>query len=141
MTRIFFNEIKALEPRPGVTYATEYLIQHRKDRVKLKQHVGKLLEQLAILQQSNPSIIDELQKPDTRFRKSRKGEYYTQWEIIEDMYKESIGRKKDGTPKDFAMAPIGRWNRLFKGTDTEIILDSVDNRSQYNEVFKNDAQF
>jgi hypothetical protein len=46
---------------------------------------------------------------------------------------EAAGKKKNKEPKDFAMAPIERWNKLFDGTEWEIVL------KHYNphELFEN----
>jgi hypothetical protein len=84
-------------------------------------------------------FIKEMNEPLRDFKKSKKGEYYSAWEIVEDMYKEATGRKRDGTPKNYAMAPIGRWNRLFKDTTREIQLELEENRTQFKEVFENDG--
>jgi len=136
MARIFYKEIKQMEPRPGVKYATEYLIQNFRDRKKLKRHIADVLQGIAILEHDCPGFIKQMDEPLREFKKSRQGEYYSAWEIVEDMYKEATGVKRDGTPKDFAMAPIGRWNRLFKDTDREIELELEENRTQFKEVFE-----
>jgi hypothetical protein len=41
------------------------------------------------------------------------------WEIVEDIIGEARGKTRQGLPKDFAQAPIDRWNRLFAGTEYE----------------------
>ena len=48
-----------------------------------------------------------------------KGGNRTLWEIVEDIMGEAHGKTRQGLPKDFAKAPIDRWNKLFKGTDYE----------------------
>ena len=43
-------------------------------------------------------------------------------DIITDMVNEASGKTRQGLPKDFALAPIERWNKLFHGTDYELVL-------------------
>lgn len=125
-----------MAPRAGVNYSTEYLVQEFRDRLKLKRHIASVLADLAVAENKNPALIDELKQPIKSFPKSTKGQYYSAWEIIEDMYNEATGKKKDGTPKDFAMAPIGRWNRLFKDTERMIELEEQHKRSQFGDIFE-----
>ena len=125
-----------MDPRPGVKYSTEYLVQSFRDRLKLKRHVASVIADLAVAEGNNPGTIEELKQPLKSFPKSIKGQYYSAWEIIEDMYNEAMGKKRDGTPKDFAMAPIGRWNKLFAETERVIELEEQHKRSQYGELFE-----
>lgn len=136
MARIFYRSIHKMEPRPGVKYATEYLVQNFRDRKRLTRHIANVLQDIALLEHDRPGFIKEMEQPLKSFPKSTKGQYYSAWEIVEDMYKEATGRKRDGTPKDFAMAPIGRWNKLFKDTDREIVLEEEHLRTQYGELFQ-----
>lgn len=136
MARIFYKTIHKMDPRPGVKYATEYLVQEFRDRKRLTRHVASVLQDIAILEHDRPGFIKEMETPLKDFPKSTRGEYYSAWEIVEDMYNEATGRKRDGTPKDFAMAPIGRWNRLFKDTEREIVLEEQHKRSQFGDIFE-----
>jgi hypothetical protein len=36
-----------------------------------------------------------------------------------DMAQEAQGKTRQGLPKDYAQAPIERWNKLFANTDYE----------------------
>ena len=135
MAKIFYKAIHKMEPRPGVKYATEYLVQTHRDRKKLTRHIANVLQDIAILEHNNPGFIKEMEQPIKGFPKSVKGQYYSAWEIVEDMYKEATGRKRDGMPKDFAMAPIGRWNRLFKDTDRQIDLFEEHQRTNFGDIF------
>ena len=136
MARIFYKTINKMTHRPGVNYATEYLVQDFRDRLKLKRHIASVIADLAIAENKNPALIEELKQPLKAFPKSVKGQYYSAWEIIEDMYNEAVGKKRDGTPKDFAMAPIGRWNKLFANTERTVDLEEQHKRSQYGEMFE-----
>jgi hypothetical protein len=49
------------------------------------------------------------------FRKVDKS-YRTPEEIVQDLLLEAIGQKRNGEHKDFAQAPIERWNRLWADT-------------------------
>ena len=124
-----------MEPRPGVKYATEYLVQTHRDRKKLSRHIATVLQDIAILEHNNPGFIKEMEQPLKAFPKSVKGSYYSAWEIVEDMYKEATGRKRDGLPKDFAMAPIGRWNKLFKDTERQVELLEEHERTKFGDIF------
>lgn len=119
---IRYQRIHEMKPRDGVKYSTKYLKQLPSQREELVKHVHRVVEEIVALmetdRQANDYIMDVQQR---QFPKSN-GERRTIFEIITDMLDQANGKMRGGHPKDFALAPIERWNRLFKGTEYEIAL-------------------
>jgi hypothetical protein len=59
-------------------------------------------------------------------------------EMFEDIIGECRGAKRDGTPKDFARAPIDRWNKLFYDTDyaIDMVESYQDKITTFDSMFK-----
>jgi hypothetical protein len=107
-----------MPPREGLTYSTTYVQQTRQQRAELCSHIKSCVEELARAIEGD-KVWEHLAQQRLRgFNRSR-----TIYTIISDILTEAGGKKKDGSLKDFAKAPIDRWNRLFYDTDYEIILE------------------
>ena len=81
----------------------------------------------------------ESQRPLSGFPKTRGQPNRSMQEILTDMVGEIQGTKTNGKPKDFAAAPIARWNKLFRGSELEFRLQestSTNRANQYNNLFK-----
>lgn len=119
---IRYQKMVRMEPRPGVKYATVYIKQTPQQRQELVDHIRLTVEDLSYIMESNADINDfVMERPQRDFKKSD-GSHRTIIDIILDMVNEAAGRRKDGNLKDFALAPIERWNKLFRGTPREIVL-------------------
>ena len=118
MKTILYRELFKMPPREGVAYSTTSVKQTRAQRDELCRHIKSCVEDLAQAIEGDP-VWEQLAQQRLRgFNRPR-----TIYTIISDLLTEAQGRKKDGSLKDFAKAPIDRWNRLFKDTDYEIILE------------------
>ena len=116
--RILYKNLFKMPPRDGMTYSTTYVQQSREQRSLLCAHIKLCVEELAYAIEGD-EVWEHLAKQRLRgFNRSR-----TIYTIISDLLTEAGGRKKDGSLKDFAKAPIDRWNRLFYDTHYEIILE------------------
>lgn len=107
-----------MPPREGLKYSTTYLQQTSTQRQDLVNHIRLCVEELI-------QVIEQDEEWSLFANRRLQGfnRYRTLYTIISDLLQEANGKRKNGTPKDFAMAPIDRWNRLFKDTDYEIILE------------------
>jgi hypothetical protein len=111
-----------MEPREGLNYSTTYVKQTPEQRKQLVNHCRYVLEQIADAVEGNDELMNWVTWPMNGFpRKGLPNRSIS--DIIADMIQESQGRRSNGQPKDFALAPIERWNKVFKDTPYEIILE------------------
>ena len=116
--RILYKNLFKMPPREGMTYSTTYVQQSREQRALLCAHIKLCVEELASAIEGD-EVWEHLARQRLRgFNRPR-----TIYTIISDLLTEAGGKKKDGSLKDFAKAPIDRWNRLFYDTPYEIILE------------------
>jgi hypothetical protein len=130
MKTIKYQRIEIMEPREGVSYSTKYLKQSLEQRMELTRHVKQAASELLheIERMPDPATINT---PLKGF-KTTTGKNRSAMDILVDMLTEARGKKRDGKPKDYALAPIERWNKLFKGTDYEINLVQADGMKSNN---------
>lgn len=121
MTEIRYQKIHKMEPRDGVKYSTSYLKQTAEQRKQLCKHIRRVVGEIATAVEEDQDLLDFVRTPLKGF-KTTSGQNRTTTDILTDMVNEAKGRKRDGMPKDFALAPIERWNKLFKATEYEIDL-------------------
>ena len=116
--RILYKNLFKMPPRDGMTYSTTYVQQSREQRALLCAHIKLCVEELASVIEGD-LVWEHLATQRLKgFNRPR-----TIYTIISDLLSEAGGKKKDGSLKDFALAPIERWNRLFYDTAYEIILE------------------
>lgn len=115
-----YTKTHKMEKRDGVNYATTYYKQTLEQRKALVKHIYKSSKELVEALDADPEMMRWARETALKgFPKTGKQKNRTCWEIIEDLVCEAQGKRRDGTPKDFAQAPIERWNKLFKDTDYE----------------------
>ena len=120
-TFIGYKDIHKMEPREGLKYSTTYIKQTPGQREILVKHVRRVLEEISDAIEGNEELEEFIKQPLPGFpRKNNSNRSLT--DIISDMIHECTGKRANGTPKDFALAPIERWNKLFKDTEYEIVL-------------------
>lgn len=119
---IRYQKMVRMEPRPGVKYATVYIKQTPQQRQELVNHIRLTLDDLSHIMETYTDINDYVMEVPQRDFKRSDGTCRSIIDIILDMVNEATGRRRDGNLKDFALAPIERWNKLFRGTPREIIL-------------------
>ena len=114
-----YQSLEQMQPRPGVSYATSYYKQSEQQR---KEQAVWLLENIITLEQmitTDPQLERAQYNPLQGFPKTRKQPNRSLNELLVDMVGEIQGCKRNGDPKDFAEAPITRWNKFFEGTEFE----------------------
>lgn len=130
MKTIKYQRIEHMLPREGVTYATRYLKQSIEQRKELSSFIISSVRKLWTNALEHPEIVD-LSKPLKGF-KTTTGENRSALIIMQEAVNEALAKKRDGRPKDFAMAPLERWNKLFKGYDYEIKFVQADGMKSNN---------
>lgn len=119
---IGYTSTHKMEPREGLTYSTTYVKQTSAQRQQLVRHCRHVLEEIADAIEGNEELNNWVTWPLTGFpRKDLPNRSVS--DVISDMIQECNGRRSNGQPKDFALAPIERWNRLFGDTDYAIVLE------------------
>lgn len=118
---INYRYLSHMEPRPGVKYSTTYVKQTQDQRAALCNHIRWVVTEIADAMEQNPEWIDFVQTPLKGF-KTTTGQNRSIVDIITDMTNEAKGIQRNGDPKDFALAPIERWNKLFAGTEYAVSL-------------------
>lgn len=135
---IEYEKMEKMLPREGVTYSTTYVKQTARQRHQLCEHIRTVLLEIQQFIDSCEDPEDWLCWMETPLRGFKKtaGTNRTMIEILTDMVAEANGKKKNGDAKDFALAPIERWNKLFKDTDYEIELERDRQYQLTSKLFK-----
>lgn len=121
-TFIGYTGTHKMEPREGLNYSTTYVKQTRAQRDQLVQHCRRVLVEIADAIEGDEELQAWVQQPLPKFpRKNLPNRSAS--DIIADMITESQGKRSNGLPKDFALAPIERWNKLFGDTEYAIVLE------------------
>lgn len=124
---IYYQKTHEMTARTGVKYATTYYKQTLEQRKQLTRHIRDCSREIADYLDQHPEYLEwHLTQPLKGFPKTGGQPNRTTWEIITDIVGEAQGTKRDGTPKDYAQAPIERWNKLFKGTEYEFEMQQRD---------------
>ena len=111
--------VKTMEPRPGTKYSTKYFKMRRPDRNLLRDHVIQCCRELLSAWDTNSESEREAHMPLSGFKRLNQANR-SLYEIVVELLQEATASKRDGSPKDFAVAPIDRWNRMFMQTEYEI---------------------
>ena len=120
----YYQKTHSMEARSGTAYATTYYKQTLEQRKKLTNHIRQCSREIAEYLDHHPEYLDwHTSHPLKGFPKTGKQPNRNTWEIITDIVSEAKGVKKDGTPKDYAQAPIERWNKLFKDSEYEFHME------------------
>jgi hypothetical protein len=128
---IRYQKMQKMEPREGVNYATTYLKQTLEQRKDLCRHIKQCITEITEAVEQDPELNDFVRQPLRGF-KTTTGVNRSTADILSDMVNEAKGKQKNNLPKDFAMAPIERWNKLFEDTDYEIVLVQTFSQSPNN---------
>jgi hypothetical protein len=110
-----------MEPRDGVQYATTYVKQTLEQRKELCQHIREVITEISQAVEQDASLSDFILVPLKGF-KTTQGKNRSITDLLSDMANEARGKQRTGLPKDFALAPIERWNKLFAGTAYAVVL-------------------
>lgn len=128
MKTIRYQRTEKMLPREGFTYSTTYLKQTLPQRAELCRHIRMVVKEIAEVLDQDPQWESFVNQPLKGF-KTTQGYNRTTMDILTDMLAEAGGKQRNNMPKDFAMAPIERWNKLFADTDYAIELVQTFDRS------------
>lgn len=120
-----------MDPRDGVKYSTTYVKQTLPQRKELCRHIKIVVTEISDAIEGNEDLTDFVRTPLKGF-KTTSGQNRTLTDVLTDMINEAKGKMKNGMPKDFALAPIERWNKLFEGTDYAVDLTQTFNAPSNN---------
>jgi len=120
MATFYYRNLKHMQPRPGVKYATVYIQQDHSEYQRLRAWLVKIAETILDISRMDPDCAAWFVRPMPDFRRSRRGEYYSPQDIITDM----IDQMAHG--RDLTEAMLGRWNRLTEGTPWQLDLVAID---------------
>lgn len=134
---IRYQKLVKMEPREGVAYSTTYVKQTLDQRNQLTKHVRRVVSEIADALEGDDDMLDWIRTPLKGY-KTTNGVNRSALDILTDMVNEAKGKTKHNMPKDYALAPIERWNKLFESTDYEIVLtQTFDARpNQFNQIME-----
>jgi len=124
--KIYYQKTVTMQPRDGVKYATTYVKQTAKQRQQLTDHLVRCTRLINTWINTEQGWSTAMDRPLKGFP-TTKGSNRTPMTVIVDILNEAQGRQRNGTLKDYALAPIERWNKLFEGTEFAFELESQDN--------------
>lgn len=115
---ITYNSTKVMEPRDGREFATTYYQQNHKQRAETLEHIQSVVESITEVCAKDPVMKDWIQTPLKRFRRVTPGrDNYSLIDIVSDMAEQLEAGK------DIPSGMIGRWNKLFKDTPWDMLLE------------------
>lgn len=123
METFIYIDTKQMKPREGVKFATTYYIQSAKERQRQADWIRQQIASVVRALETDATAMEAAKKPLKGFPKTKGQKNRTLIELLEDMAGEIQGTKKDGSPKDFAQAPIERWNKFFEGSNYEFRME------------------
>ena len=139
MTNFDYIKTHEMKPREGNRFATTYYKQTLEQRKKMNQWLLNSCQELEQYFNQSPEHKEAWQKPMRGFPKTGKQKNRSLKEVVDDMKGECYGTKKDGMPKDFAQAPIERWNKALAGTKYEFEMTQRSpfdpKPNTFNEIF------
>jgi hypothetical protein len=122
MKIIRYQSMKKMTPMGGRTFATTYVIQNKEQREELVKHTDMCTKELLKELKKNPNYALVFNTPMKGFPQTNGNANRCLADILTDIHDEAYGKTRQGRPKDFALAPIERWNKMFEGTDYQIEL-------------------
>ena len=128
-----------MKPRAGNKYATTYYKQTLEQRKRQATWTLNACQELEQYFNQSPEHREAYNQPMRGFPQTGKLPNRSLKVVVDDMKGECYGTKKDGMPKDFAQAPIERWNKALAGTkyEFEMIQRSPHDPkpNTFNEIF------
>jgi hypothetical protein len=109
-----YRRTKEMAPREGVKYATTYYQQSSDEYVRTRAHIRQVAGEILEYIEANPSWLEFVQQPLQGFPRTEGQANYTIEDILTDMLNQT------NTDKDIPSGMLGRWNRLFDGTEYDI---------------------
>jgi hypothetical protein len=113
MAKFGYVTKREMDPRPGRTYATEYYKQSAAERRRTQEHIERTIVRMGN-HARDTDTVEALTLPMKKFQRRETKGAYSILDIMSDM----LEQMKSG--KDIPSGMLGRWNRLFDGTGSEI---------------------
>jgi hypothetical protein len=137
MAKFYYQKTHKMEARNGNKFATTYYKQTLEQRHSLTKHIRASVKEIVDYLDTDPEMMSWAQNTPLKGFPKTTGGKRTLWELLTDIASEASGKKRDGTPKDYAQAPIDRWNKLFADTDYEITLEEnlTNKKTTFEQVF------
>ena len=114
---IKYKSTKVLEPRDGNDFATTYYQQTHQQRQESLEHIQGVVEAITEVCTRDHDLRDWIQEPLKRFRRVTNKPNYSLLDIVTDLALQLEAGK------DIPSGMIGRWNKLFKDTPWDILLE------------------
>lgn len=116
MAKFYYHSIKEMEPKPGVRYKTTYFKQNRDEYQRVLEHVQMVCKEILDLYMEKPEWERWAEQPLPGFPRTQRQPNYSLNQMLTDMLEQLI------KGKDVPSGMLGRWARLFEGTDYAIEL-------------------
>ena len=129
-----YHSKKEMAPRGNNSFSTTYYKQHPHQITESKKMLADICEFVYEQMETDPEYAEFMTMPLKGFKRENKPNY-TPDDIITDMMQQYLDNK------DLCSGMLGRWNRLFKGSEYEIELEEEISvlfkpRSNLLEIFK-----
>ncbi len=134
MPQFGYRRIVHMDPRPGKTYSTTYHQQSPQERLRTQQHIDDFIKIIGNSALQDTELFDALTKPHRNFPKENGKGYYSKIDVMADLHAQMHKKPVHDIPSGM----LGRWNRLFRGTDAEIDLipeSQLPDDNQYHQLF------
>jgi len=116
MANFYYHSTKEMEPRQGVRYKTTYFKQNKDEYQRVLAHVQLVCQEILDLYHKEPNWEIWGEQPLQGFPRTNKQPNYSLNQMLTDMLTQLI------QGKDIASGILGRWQRLFEGTDYAVNL-------------------
>lgn len=129
MAQFKYKAIKKMDAKPGVKYSTEYYKQTPPEYTALSKHVDQTIREM-ILAADQANALGDLEAPLKGFPRTQGRPNYSAFDIMNDL-KEQLDHERD-----LPSGMLGRWQRLFEGTDCQIdMVEDTPPNPVFNKLF------
>jgi len=131
MPEFQYTSKKTMEPRPGVKYSTDYYKQPISEYKLTVRHIQHVAKEVMRVCGDNKDLANWCITPLKGFPKTV-GKY-SLMDIVSDMLEQTIKER------DIPSGMLSRWNRLFNGTEWDIVMvtgtPARSSNSTYGDMF------
>ena len=136
MAKFKHKPVKQMDARDGNPFATVYYPQSLSEKTRTHQHTIMVAKETIRCCDKDPELADWIKQPLKKFKRTGGRANYSYEDIVGDLVKQL------DEDKDIPSGMIGRWNRLFEGTDWDIELEeeTAQPKNLFNDIFKDDDE-
>ena len=133
MAKFKYHTLKKMDERDGNKFSTTYYQQTLKQKAEVYKHCRDIAETLSTM--TDTDTITWLNS-ELKGNRRKDGTCYTPQDIICDMV---LQLEAD---KDIASGLLGRWNKIWAGTDAEIELELEQKppKNRFGDLFGDDDE-